>query len=137
MARPPANTGPPPGLVAPDTGPATAAEARDTARAFLATLVPRPSKETIENVVLVVSELVTNALRHAGGATALRLAADHSTLRVSVRDPSPVPPQERVPDLRGYEGGFGWLLVCHLARSVAITPIADGGKNICVALPRA
>ncbi|MCX5387193.1 ATP-binding protein [Streptomyces sp. NBC_00083] len=139
MARPPANTGtgsPPPGLEPADTGPATAAQARDTARAFLAALVPRPSNESIENAVLIVSELVTNALRHAGRATSLDLAADPSTLRVSVRDPSPVPPRERTPDLRGYEGGFGWLLVRYLAKSVAVTPAADGGKNVCVALPR-
>ncbi|MEU9102677.1 ATP-binding protein [Streptomyces sp. NPDC048361] len=138
MARPPATTGtgPPPGLTPSVTGPGTAAQARDTARAFLAGLVPRPSNESIENVLLIVSELVTNALRHAGGATSLDLAADPGTLRISVRDPSPVPPRERAPDLRGYEGGFGWLLVRYLAKSVAVTPAADGGKNVCVALPR-
>ncbi|MET9365977.1 ATP-binding protein [Streptomyces sp. NPDC006632] len=138
MARPPATTGTgsPPDLDPSVTGPTTAAQARDTARDFLAALVPAPSKESIENAVLIVSELVTNALRHAGGATSLDLAADPATLRISVRDPSPVPPRERTPDLRGYEGGFGWLLVRYLAKSVAVTPAADGGKNVCVALPR-
>uniref|UniRef100_A0AAU2UWY5 ATP-binding protein n=1 Tax=Streptomyces sp. NBC_00003 TaxID=2903608 RepID=A0AAU2UWY5_9ACTN len=136
MARPLAGTGPPPGSALRSTGPATPAQARDAARAFLSTLAPRPTTESAENVVLVVSELVTNALRHAGGATALDFAADRSTLHISVRDPSPVPPRERPPDLRGYEGGFGWHLVRRLARSVAVTPCGDGGKSVCVALPR-
>ncbi|MFG2721239.1 ATP-binding protein [Streptomyces sp. NPDC048416] len=136
MASPPATTGPPPDVAQRATGPATAAQARDAARAFLAALVPRPSNENSENVVLVVSELVTNALRHAGGATALHLAADRGALHVSVRDPSPEPPRERRPDLRGCDGGFGWHLVRCLARSVAVVPAADGGKNVCVALPR-
>ncbi|MGW1864586.1 ATP-binding protein [Streptomyces mauvecolor] len=136
MARPSAATGPPPGSTVGTTVPATPAQARDAARAFLSTLAPRPTRESAENVVLVVSELVTNALRHAGGATALHFAADRSTLHISVRDPSPVPPRERPPDLRGYEGGFGWPLVHHLARSVAVMPCGDGGKSVCVALPR-
>ncbi|AYG78945.1 hypothetical protein DWB77_01054 [Streptomyces hundungensis] len=136
MARPPASTGASPDTVELTTGPATPAEARDEARTFLSALAPLPSRESAENVLLVVSELVTNALRHAGGATALRLAADRRSLHISVRDPSPEPPHERVPDLRGYEGGFGWPLVRKLARSVAVTPSLDGGKNVCVALPR-
>ncbi|MFE9534430.1 ATP-binding protein [Streptomyces sp. NPDC006691] len=136
MARPSASTGASPSAAHVGTGPATAAEARDEARAFLRALAPRPSRESAENVLLVVSELVTNALRHAGGATALRFAADHSLLHITVRDPSPEPPRERTPDLRGHEGGFGWVLVRNLARSVAVTPCGEGGKNICVALPR-
>ncbi|WP_053728078.1 ATP-binding protein [Streptomyces sp. WM6378] len=136
MARPSADTGPLPGSALRSTGPATPAQARDAARAFLSTLAPRPTREAAENVVLVVSELVTNALRHAGGATALDFAADRGLLHISVRDPSPDPPRERPPDLRGYEGGFGWHLVRHLSRSVAVMPCGDGGKSVCVALPR-
>ncbi|MFF3977916.1 ATP-binding protein [Streptomyces sp. NPDC001828] len=136
MARPPASTGASPSALHLGTGPATPAQARDEAHSFLSALVPRPSRESAENVLLVVSELVTNALRHAGGATALRFAADRSLLHISVWDSSPEPPRERTPDLRGYEGGFGWVLVRRLARSVAVTPCAEGGKSICVALPR-
>lgn len=136
MARPLAGTRPAAACAVRATSPATAAEARDAARVFLAALAPLPSRECAENVVLVVSELVTNALRHAGGVTALRFAADGGTLHVSVRDPSPVPPGERPPDLSGYGGGFGWPLVRHLAREVTVTPSSDGGKDIRVALPR-
>ncbi|MFG3281386.1 ATP-binding protein [Streptomyces sp. NPDC048111] len=136
MARPPATTGASPGTDQRTTGPASPAQARDEARTFLSALAPIPSRESVENVLLVVSELVTNALRHAGGATALRFTADPSTLHISVQDPSPEPPCERRPDMRGHDGGFGWLLVRNLARSVAVKPCGDGGKRVCVALPR-
>ena len=45
------------------------AEARETTRAFLEALdQPAVDPEAADTVVLVVSELVTNALRHGGGA---------------------------------------------------------------------
>jgi anti-sigma regulatory factor (Ser/Thr protein kinase) len=37
-------------------------------------------------VALVVSELVTNAVVHAGTAFTLRIAADHAVVRVSIED---------------------------------------------------
>lgn len=44
------------------------ADARDTARAFLTCLrQPAVAPDAADAVVLVVSELVTNALRHGGG----------------------------------------------------------------------
>lgn len=52
------------------------AEARQDARAFLEALAqPAIGREQADMVVLVVSELVRNALRHGGGAYTLRLAA--------------------------------------------------------------
>ena len=43
------------------------AGARESARDFLEGLVQRIAAEAADTVVLVVSELVTNALRHGGG----------------------------------------------------------------------
>ncbi|MGY5036175.1 ATP-binding protein [Streptomyces sp. 900116325] len=43
------------------------AGARDRARVFLDSLTRPLAREAAETVVLVVSELVTNALRHGGG----------------------------------------------------------------------
>ncbi|MGW7050658.1 ATP-binding protein [Streptomyces sp. NPDC054887] len=116
------------------TRPDTAAEARDTARAFLSDLAPAPTEEAAENVVLVVSELVTNALRHAGGITGLRLTANRHTVEITVQDPSPSRPRPRHPDITGYEGGYGLTLVNFLARFVTVTPAPGGGKKICAAL---
>jgi anti-sigma regulatory factor (Ser/Thr protein kinase) len=61
--------------------------------------------------VLLVSELVTNSLRHASGPIGLRLVRlDHGGLLVEVSDPLPDPPRERNtgPD---DEGGRGLRLV--------------------------
>lgn len=55
------------------------ADARGTTRAFLEALrQPAVASETADTAVLVVSELVTNALRHGGGTYTLRLATTRS-----------------------------------------------------------
>ncbi|MBT2492681.1 ATP-binding protein [Streptomyces sp. ISL-96] len=124
------------GLAERTTRPDTAAEARDTAREFLCDLAPAPTPETTENVVLVVSELVTNALRHAGGITKMRLVAGRNTVQITVQDPSPSRPRPRHPDITGYEGGYGLTLVSFLSRFVTVSPSPEGGKAICAAVSR-
>ncbi|MFG2831755.1 ATP-binding protein [Streptomyces sp. NPDC048434] len=116
--------------------PGTAADARDFARSFADLLHPAPTARTTQNLLLLVSELVTNALRHAGAVTALRLTADHESIRVLVEDPSPTWPEGRSPDLTGREGGFGWPMVCALAREVTLRPRPGGGKIVQAALSR-
>jgi anti-sigma regulatory factor (Ser/Thr protein kinase) len=81
-------------------------------------------------VVLVVSELVANALRHAGGVTSLRLRADRRSLHIEVRDPSPEQPRGRNPDLTGRTGGWGWFIIQRVARTVVVRPRPGGGKTI-------
>ena len=94
------------------------ADARDSARAFLEGLrQPAIAAEAADTVVLVVSELVTNALRHGGGTCTLELTAHPDTIEVAVHDPSPHAPRMRTPDLNGGTGGFGWPMVNRLARS--------------------
>jgi anti-sigma regulatory factor (Ser/Thr protein kinase) len=83
-----------------------------------------------------VSELVTNALRHAGGVSALRLAAGPRTLRVTVEDPSGDRPQQRRPDLTGRSGGFGWPMIQSLADTVTVLSAPDGGKAVLATLGR-
>ncbi|MFF5563445.1 ATP-binding protein [Streptomyces sp. NPDC012623] len=116
--------------------PVLAAEAREASCGFLDGLSPEPSDHTRQNVLLVVSELVTNALRHAGEVTSLRLRADRRSLHIEVRDPSPVAPEDRTPDLTGRTGGFGWQMVQRLAERVTVRPAADGGKLILAVLAR-
>jgi anti-sigma regulatory factor (Ser/Thr protein kinase) len=118
----------------PRTRPDTVARARETARDFLCALSPKPAPETIDTVILVVSELVTNAMRHAGGVRTLRLAALSGAVEVAVEDPSPVPPRERTPDLSGRAGGFGWPLVRHLASVVNVSQ-EPGGKIVSAVVP--
>jgi anti-sigma regulatory factor (Ser/Thr protein kinase) len=58
------------------------------------------AEETVQNAVLVVSELLTNAVRATPGrAVSLRLALAGDGLRVEVWDASPVRPKASVPDL--------------------------------------
>jgi anti-sigma regulatory factor (Ser/Thr protein kinase) len=60
------------------------------------------------NTEIVVSELVTNAVRHAGGALVLRMAARDGHVVVSVADGSATYPRRREPD---HTGGRGLGLV--------------------------
>jgi anti-sigma regulatory factor (Ser/Thr protein kinase) len=76
-------------------------------------------------VLLVVSELVTNAVRHTAGWWRLRLTVGHDTLVVQMDDSSPLPPVPRQPDLAG-GGGFGWHMVQRLAGRVEVRQFPYG-----------
>ncbi len=67
------------------------AAARDSARHFLEGLVPALASEAADTVVLVVSELVTNALRHGGGTCPLDLTAHRTASRWPCTTTVPVP----------------------------------------------
>lgn len=109
---------------------------RESTRDFLAGLDRPIGAEAADTVVLAVSELVTNALRHGGGTCTLNLTAHPDSIEVAVHDPSPHAPRMRTPDLDGGTGGFGWPMVNHLARTTAVTHQAAGGKTVTAFLPR-
>ncbi|MFE3635874.1 ATP-binding protein [Streptomyces cellostaticus] len=80
---------------------------------------------------LLVSELVTNALRHATGPIGVRLvrpARLGGTLLVEVSDPLPDPPRERVARPED-ESGRGLQLVAGAARRWGTRP-GGGGKTV-------
>ncbi|PBC80444.1 MULTISPECIES: ATP-binding protein [unclassified Streptomyces] len=109
--------------------------ARHLAAGFLEQMVPATEKETREAVILVVSELVTNAVRHAGGKTCtLRLRAGPESVVVDVVDASPVLPRPRTPDVSGEGGGFGWSMVCRIASAVEIRK-EPAGKTVTAVIP--
>ncbi|PJE99627.1 ATP-binding protein [Streptomyces carminius] len=115
----------------------TIAQARDAADAFLTTLsedTPPGRERSRDDVLLVVSELVTNAVRHAPGPLTLCLAPAPDGVQITVRDGSPDPPRPRPSDLNGGTGGFGWSIVRRLAHRVEVLPRPDG-KEIHVFLP--
>ncbi|MGW0556773.1 ATP-binding protein [Streptomyces sp. NPDC002926] len=112
------------------------AGARDSARDFLEGLVPAIAAQAADTVVLVVSEFVTNALRHGGGTCTLDLTAHPDSIEVAVHDRSPRDPRMRTPDLNGGTGGFGWPMVNRLARATAVTRQAAGGKTVSALLTR-
>ncbi|MEV6733745.1 MULTISPECIES: ATP-binding protein [unclassified Streptomyces] len=113
------------------------AGARESARAFLDGLVhPAIAAEAADTVVLVVSELVTNALRHGGGTCTLDLTAHPDSIEVTVHDRSPRAPRMRTPDLNGGTGGFGWPMVNRLACATAVTRRAADSKTVSALLAR-
>ncbi|MFQ6852402.1 ATP-binding protein [Streptomyces sp. 35M1] len=116
--------------------PERAADARDAVSTFVARLHPAPTSHMVQNLLLLVSELVTNAVRHAGAVTALWLTADRRGVHVRVTDPSPAHPQDRTPDLTGRTGGFGWPMVQRLAQEVRVRETVGGGKVILATVPR-
>ncbi|MEU6394450.1 ATP-binding protein [Streptomyces sp. NPDC046939] len=106
-------------------GPLTGTQARGATARFLAEHCPWADADA---VLLVVSELVTNASRHTATPARLRLRVDEGGLAVTVEDGDPRPPVPRTPDLGG-GGGFGWHMVERLAERLAVLP-APGGKRI-------
>lgn len=90
-----------------------------TARARVRKQLESWDLEEIGDVtVLLVSELVTNSLRHATGPIGVRLmrpADGDGPLRVEVSDPLPDPPLERTAEPDD-EGGRGLQLVACSAR---------------------
>ncbi|MFE0811808.1 ATP-binding protein [Streptomyces sp. NPDC058794] len=81
---------------------------------------------------LLVSELVTNALRHATGPIGVRLvrrrAGPDGILLVEVSDPLPDPPRVRVAR-PGDEDGRGLQLVASSARRWGTRP-GEAGKTV-------
>jgi serine/threonine-protein kinase RsbW len=81
-----------------------------------------------ETAVLIVSELVTNAVRHAstgGSLVALRLEIAGMSVRIEVHDTDPRWPQPSTPD-RLDESGFGFVLVNALASKWGVSDTATG-----------
>ncbi|RFU83778.1 ATP-binding protein [Streptomyces triticagri] len=67
-----------------------------------------------EDVLLVVSELVTNACLHAEGADELWLASDGKVLRIEISDHGTGQPAPRTPHRAGRPGGHGMFIVQRL-----------------------
>ncbi|MFJ3993173.1 ATP-binding protein [Streptomyces sp. NPDC090032] len=119
-----------------NTCPEAVADARDLARAFVGNLSPAIDTQASESVTLVVSELITNAVRHARSTSCtLQLRASPDIITIEVTDADPKPPRERTPDLTGGTGGFGWAMVQTLARAIHVT-CGPKGKKIRADLPR-
>ncbi|WP_371776723.1 ATP-binding protein [Streptomyces sp. NBC_01438] len=126
----------PAALVIEDDSLSGVARARDATRTFARGLDPALEAEAAETLILVVSELATNALRHGGGSYTLRLDATAESVHVAVSDPSASPPRERDPDLSDGTGGFGWHMIRHLADDVTTVPGPGQGKTIYARLNR-
>lgn len=99
------------------------------------------SDDLVQGLLLIVSELVTNAVRHAAVVSPMlgvEVAVGADWVRVSVEDSHPYRPTALETD-HGRTGGRGLLLVREIAREAGgtcdVQHTASGGKVIWAALP--
>src|SRR5436189_2685362 len=93
--------------------------------------------ELTDTARLLTSELVTNAVRHAGlyqgrGPT-LGVECEHGRLVIDVRDPSPRRPGrpgDPAEEVGQQQGGRGLTLVAALSESWGSRPAVGGGKAV-------
>ncbi|WP_063828155.1 ATP-binding protein [Streptomyces sp. SPB78] len=109
-------------------------EARERVYDVLLAVRPPVDVLVLADAVLVASELVSNAVRHAGGVTGFRVSVGDGEVEISVSDGSDAMPVERTPRPLVREGGYGWGLVRRLAR-VEVVEEPGSGKTVRARLP--
>ncbi|MCW2615466.1 MAG: ATP-binding region atpase domain protein [Frankiales bacterium] len=103
------------------------------AREIVAAWVERFGLQELgDDLELVVSEMVTNAVRHAAAPVSLEVEADGRQVLVAVNDGSPDAPTARGADADA-EGGRGLLLVDLLSAEHGVRPDPPG-KTVWAAL---
>jgi len=112
------------------------AAARAWARRMLPEVVDRPTRvDLADDLDLVVSELVGNALRHADSLRAVTLEGRGPLLRVAVLDGDDRSPTVREPGA-DLESGRGMVLVGALSAAWDVWhDVAHGGKSVWADLP--
>ncbi len=118
--------------------PQTTDSVRRARRTIAAFLDPSDVPGTVvDDLLLLVSELVTNAVVHAGSPAVVRLDADVERIKVAVadREPAKALGQAVEPDPLS-SSGRGVLLVDRLAARWGVEPHCEG-KTVWFELPRA
>jgi CheY-like chemotaxis protein/anti-sigma regulatory factor (Ser/Thr protein kinase) len=95
------------------------------ARAAIREALVDEDDERVDVTVLLVSELLANAVVHAGTDIRLRLDVGEDTLRVEVEDSGTKMPDPGVSDAMA-EGGRGWFMVEQLADRCGWNRLASG-----------
>ncbi|MFE0810396.1 ATP-binding protein [Streptomyces sp. NPDC058794] len=132
-----------PGVTAPG-GPASAAVTSAAGARAYAESVARAQwgagrgvrEEDVVDLLLVVSELVTNAIRHGEGLAGFEVRPTDEGMWIAVHDHSAVVPRAAYAFPTRHRGsGYGWPLVARLARDIAVDRRPEGGKTISVLVP--
>jgi two-component sensor histidine kinase len=100
----------------------TPSVARRRAQEYVASHVP---EEVVQEVGLLVTELVTNAVRHAGTRLRLGVAFAERSLRIEVFDHSDELPAMQDPQLEDVSGR-GLRLVDAIATQWGAVPLSNG-----------
>ncbi|MER5467266.1 ATP-binding protein [Streptomyces sp. NPDC002685] len=122
---------------------ASVPQARHAVRDLLVRQGVPVSDDLVHGLLLIVSELVTNAVKHAAllsPVLAVEVAVGAEWVRVSVEDNHPYRPTALEAD-HGQTGGRGLLLVSEVTREFGgvcdVEHTTSGGKVIWAALPLA
>lgn len=98
-----------------------------------------PHRQDMIDLSLVVSELVTNAIRHGAGLAGFDTWTTEDGVRIAVHDHSDAVPEAAAgtgaPGAADRVGGYGWPLVVRLARDIEVRGRPGGGKTVSVLLP--
>ncbi|MFJ4835032.1 ATP-binding protein [Streptomyces sp. NPDC088747] len=120
---------------------ASVPQARHAVRDLLVRQGVPVADDIVHGLLLIVSELVTNAVRHAAllsPVLAVEVAVGAEWVRVSVEDKHPYRPTALEAD-HGQTGGRGLLLVREITRESGgvcdVEHTSSGGKVIWAALP--
>ncbi|MET7360427.1 ATP-binding protein [Streptomyces sp. NPDC005562] len=117
------------------TCPQSPAAARDAVRAVLREGDEPVDEMAFTDAVLVTSELVTNAIRHAGGLRGFTCRVRSGHVEIAVEDGSDEMPVTRPRPTLLMSGGHGWPTVRRLADDVRVTHLPGGGKRIVARVP--
>ncbi|MGY0490327.1 ATP-binding protein [Streptomyces sp. WG-D5] len=85
-----------------------------------------------DDALLVVSELVSNALLHAGAVTGFSARLTGHELHLKVSDAGAGMPRDRKP-VPGRQGGYGWQIIQRLCTRVRVDG-GPGGKTVTAVL---
>ncbi|MET7982043.1 MULTISPECIES: ATP-binding protein [unclassified Streptomyces] len=99
----------------------------------------RPDPDAVIDLLLVVSELVTNAIRHGDGLAGFDATPADGGVRLAVRDNSDTVPAQAygtgdIPRTHR-TNGYGWPLIIRLSGAVTVEPRPEGGKTVHVFVP--
>lgn len=86
----------------------------DVLRILTGDLASAPD-QSVDGLVLIASELATNALRHGGGSATVHLSTDGPTYLLEVVDRAPESPPQVAVDRDSGNGGFGLVLALGVA----------------------